>query len=88
MEEKAQGKKRETKCRDKDNTLASIQATQDTTYHDDHVAQMRLDCGRLLERRGSLLGGTQLLDELSGLALEAAVEAPAGTRVDELKELW
>ena len=51
---------------------------------DDHVAQVGLDDGRLLVWRGLLLGLAQLLEEAHGLALETALEPPAGTSVDDL----
>ena len=51
---------------------------------DDHVAQVRLDDGGLLIRRGLLLGLAQLRDEAHGLALQAALEAAAYTSVDDL----
>jgi hypothetical protein len=49
---------------------------------------MCLDEVRLLVRLGLLLGLAELLDQAHGLALEAAVEPPAGTGVDDIAQLF
>jgi hypothetical protein len=46
-----------------------------------------LDEVRLLVGLGLLLGLAELLDEAHGLALQTAVEASAGTSVDNIAEL-
>ena len=56
--------------------------------HDDHVAEVRLHGFGLLIRLGLLLRFAQLLDQTHRLALEAAVEAAAGTSVDDVAELF
>ena len=61
--------------------------TSDHLRDDDHVTQVGLDDGRLLIWRSLLLGLAELLDETHRLALEAALEPPAGTGVDEVDEL-
>lgn len=54
---------------------------------DEHVAEVGLDDGGLLVRRGLLLGLAELLDQAHGLALEAALETATGASMDELDEL-
>ena len=64
--------------------------TDDGTDHlwdDDHVTEMCLDKVGLLVGLGLLLGLAKLLDQTHGLALEATVEASAGTGVDDIAEL-
>jgi hypothetical protein len=46
-----------------------------------------LDEVGLLVGLGLLLGLAELLDEAHGAALQAAVDAPAGTGVDDIAEL-
>jgi hypothetical protein len=61
--------------------------TDDGTDHlgdDDHVTEVGLDHGGLLVGGSVLLGLTELLDETHGLALESALEPPAGTSVHKL----
>lgn len=53
---------------------------------DDHVAEVGLDDGGLLVGLALGLGLAELLHERKRLALEAALEATTGTRVDELGE--
>jgi hypothetical protein len=48
---------------------------------------MRLNQIRLLIRTSFLLGLAQFLDQAHGLALQTAVEAAAGARVDDVAEL-
>lgn len=74
---------------DGDKRLAVVH-TADRTDHlgdDDHVAQVGLDGRRLLVGCSLLLGLAKLLDETERLALETALEPPAGTGVDELYEI-
>lgn len=52
-----------------------------------HVAQMGLDNRRLLVGLAILLGSPELLNEAHWLALEAALEATAGTGVDKVNKL-
>ena len=54
---------------------------------DDHVTEVSLDEVGLLVGLGLLLGLAELLDQTHGLALEATVEASAGTGVDDIAEL-
>lgn len=54
---------------------------------DDHVTEVSLDEIGLLVGLGLLLGLAELLDEAHGLALQTAVEASAGTGVDNIAEL-
>jgi hypothetical protein len=64
--------------------------TDDGTDHlgdDDHVTEVSLDEVGLLVGLGLLLGLAELLDQTHGLALEATVEASAGTGVDDIAEL-
>ena len=64
--------------------------TNDGTDHlgdDDHVTEVSLDEVGLLVGLGLLLGLAELLDQTHGLALEATVEASAGTGVDDIAEL-
>jgi hypothetical protein len=53
----------------------------------DHVTEVGLDEVGLLVGLGLLLGLAELLDETHGLALQTAVEASAGTGVDNITEL-
>lgn len=53
----------------------------------DHVTEVGLDEVGLLVGLGLLLGLAELLDETHGLALQTAVEATAGTSVDNITEL-
>jgi hypothetical protein len=53
----------------------------------DHVTEVGLDEVGLLVGLGLLLGLAELLDETHGLALQTAVEASAGTGVDDITEL-
>lgn len=55
--------------------------------HDNHVTQVCLDEVRLLVGLGLLLGLAELLDQTHGLALQTAVEATAGARVNDITEL-
>jgi hypothetical protein len=70
--------------------LARIDADDraDHLGHDDHVAQVRLDEVGLLVGLGGLFGFTELLDQPHRLALKAAVEAAAGTGMDDVAELF
>ena len=52
---------------------------------DDHVAEVGLHDRGLLVGGRLLLGLAELLDEAHGLALQAALEPPAGAGVDDLK---
>ena len=64
--------------------------TNDGTDHlgdDDHVTEVSLDEVGLLVGLGLLLGLSELLDQAHGLALQAAVEATAGARVNDIAEL-
>merc|ERR1711924_200667 len=63
--------------------------TEPIIRKDDHVAQVRLDALRLLAGGGVavLLGGTKTLEQRVLLALEAVLEAAAGTSVHEIHEL-
>ena len=54
---------------------------------DDHVTEVGLDEVGLLVGLGLLLRLAELLDQTHGLALEATVEASAGTGVDDIAEL-
>jgi hypothetical protein len=54
---------------------------------DDHVTEVGLDEVGLLVGLGLLLGLAEFLDETHGLALQTAVEASAGTGVDNITEL-
>lgn len=54
---------------------------------DNHVTEVGLDEVGLLVGLGLLLGLAKLLDQTHGLALETAVEASAGTSVDNIAEL-
>lgn len=54
---------------------------------DDHVTEVGLDEVGLLVGLGLLLGLAELLDETHGLALQTAVEASAGTGVNDITEL-
>lgn len=56
--------------------------------HHDHIPQMRLDQVRFLVRFGFLLGFSELFDQAHRFALETAVEAAAGTGVDDVTELF
>ena len=62
--------------------------TNDRANHlgdDDHVTEVGLDdCGLLVWGR-LLLGLAELLDEAHRLALETALEPPAGTGMDDLQ---
>lgn len=53
----------------------------------DHVTEVGLDEVGLLVGLGLLLGLAELLDETHGLALQTAVEATAGTSVNDITEL-
>ena len=53
----------------------------------DHVTEVGLDEVGLLVGLGLLLRLAELLDETHGLALQTAVEATAGTGVDDITEL-
>jgi hypothetical protein len=69
--------------------LLSTVDTDDTAnhlWHDDHVAQMRLDKVGLLVWLGVLLRLAEFLDQAHGLALETAVEPTAGAGVEEITE--
>lgn len=55
---------------------------------DDHVTKVSLDEVGLLVGLGLLLGLAKLLDETHGLALQTAVEASAGTSVNDITELF
>jgi hypothetical protein len=64
--------------------------TDDGTNHlwdDNHVTEVSLDQIRLLVWLGLLLGLAELLDQAHRLALEAAVEAAAGSGMDDVTEL-
>jgi len=64
--------------------------TDDGTDHlgdNDHVTEVGLNEVGLLVGLGLLLGLAELLDQTHGLALETAVEASAGTSVDNIAEL-
>ena len=52
---------------------------------DDHVAEVGLHDRGLLVGGRLLLGLAELLDEAHGLALQAALEPPAGAGVDDLE---
>lgn len=70
--------------------LLSTVDTNNTTNHlghHNHISQMRLNQIRLLIRTSFLLGLAEFLDEAHGLALQTAVEAAAGARVDYVAEL-
>lgn len=56
----------------------------DHLWDDDHVTEVGLYDGGLLVRGGLLLGLAELLDQAEWAALETALEATAGTGVDEL----
>lgn len=53
----------------------------------DHVTEVGLDEVGLLVGPGLLLGLAELLDQTHGLALQTAVEAAAGTSVNDITEL-
>lgn len=53
----------------------------------DHVTEVGLNEVGLLVGLGLLLGLAELLDETHGLALQTAVEATAGTSVNDITEL-
>jgi len=55
--------------------------------NDNHVTEVGLDEVGLLIGLGLLLSLTELLDETHGLALQTAVEATAGTSVNDITEL-
>lgn len=64
--------------------------TDDGTDHlgdNDHVTEVGLDEVGLLVGLGLLLGLAELLDKTHGLALQTAVEATAGTSVNDITEL-
>lgn len=64
--------------------------TDDRADHlgdDNHVTEVGLDEVGLLVGLGLLLGLAELLDETHGLALQTAVEASAGTGVNNITEL-
>jgi len=63
------------------------EGSSDHLGDDDHVTEVGLDDGGLLEGGGVLLGLTELLDETHGLALETALETSAGAGVDEVHQL-
>lgn len=68
----------------------SVVHTNDGSDHlgdDDHVAQVRLDDGRLLVDRSLLLGLAQLLDQSERLALQSTLETPARAAVHQLNQL-
>ena len=52
---------------------------------DDHVTEVGLHDGRLFVGERLLLRLAELLDETHGLALETALEPPAGTGMDDLQ---
>ena len=52
---------------------------------DDHVTEVGLHDGRLFVGERLLLRLAELLDETHGLALETALEPPAGTSMDNLR---
>ena len=56
--------------------------------HHDHVPQVRFHQVGFLVRLGFLFGFAQLFDQAHGFALEAAVEAAAGTRVHDVAQLF
>jgi len=60
----------------------------DHLWHDDHVPQMRLDAGGLLECRRFLLGLAQALHERHRLALESARETSTSARMEDLHQLF
>lgn len=63
--------------------------TNDRADHlgdNDHVTEVGLDGRGLLVGAGLLLGLAELLDEAHGAALESALEATAGTGVNEVDE--
>ena len=55
--------------------------------HDDHITEVSTNGRGLFTDLGELLGLTELLHEGHRLALKTAVEASAGTGVEELSEL-
>jgi hypothetical protein len=64
--------------------------TDDTANHfghDNHVTQVGLDDIGLLVGLSFLLGLAQLLDQAHRLALQATVEAAAGTGMDKIAQL-
>jgi len=70
--------------------LPAIDANDTANHlrHDDHVPEVGLHEIRFLVGFGFLLGFAEFLDEAHGFALEAAVEAAAGARVDDVPELF
>jgi len=62
--------------------------SDDRTNHfwdNDHVPEVGLDHGGFFVGRSLLLCLSQFLDQTQGLALEAAVETPTGTSMDNLE---
>ena len=72
----------------KNNLYLSVVNTNDGTNHlgdNNHVSEVGLDNCRLLIWRCLLLRLAKLLDQTHGLALETALEPPAGTGMDDLQ---
>ena len=69
--------------------LSGVDADDGTDHLGDnnHVTEVRLHEVGLLVGLGLLLGLAELLDQTHGLALQATVEAAAGTGVDNIAEL-
>ena len=67
--------------------LAIVDSDNGTNHFWDnnHIPKVGLDHGGLFVGRSLLLGLSQLLDQTQGLAFEAAIEAPPGTGMDDLK---
>jgi hypothetical protein len=70
-----------------DLSVVDGQDAADHLWQDDHVAQMGLDNGGLLQRLALLLRLAQLLEQGQRLALQAARVSPARSAVEHLGEL-
>jgi hypothetical protein len=70
--------------------LAAVDANHGANHlrNNDHVAQVCLDEVWLLVGLCRLFRFAELLDQAHGLALEATVEAAAGTGMDDVAELF
>ena len=74
-------------CPTTERTHLSVVDTNDRANHlgdDDHVTEVGLDDRGLFVRGRLLLRLAELLDQAHGLALETALEPPAGTSMDDL----
>jgi len=57
-------------------------------WYNNHVTKVSLDKIGLLVRLGLRFGLAELLDETHGLALQATVEPPTGTGMDNIAKLF